>query len=275
MVTRLSMMLLSLALAASLCLHHPSPVRLASRSRPALCLTTDPPATEAAVVNLALRSKVQPQIVKLVAAAESCQWMDPQQIDTLVGKIVDWCVDNCCDSLSKVWCEHLQHDLVNVASKGVRRSLRVALESYRPEVLPPKVTRVPPSRLPPLPPAHPAAPRPYCCPVHAQPGQKSIAVITTDGEGQQHRRAYVLMNKGDFDYLLTTTYRGGLTINSSGNDDDRNSGTDDDGNNSGGNDVGVETVLVAWDSVEGGGVYTYLEDGGVYARLNAEKFEEY
>ena len=145
------MMLLSLALASSLCLHRPSPVRLASRSRPALCLTTDPPATEAAVVNLALRSKVQPQIVKLVGAAESCQLMDQQQIDTLVGKIVDWCVDNCCDSLSKVWCEHLQHDLVNVASKGAQQSLRAALDSYRPEVLPPKVTHVPPSRLPPSP----------------------------------------------------------------------------------------------------------------------------
>ena len=151
------MMLLSLALASSLCLHRPSPVRLASRSRPALCLTTDPPATEAAVVNLALRSKVQPQIVKLVAAAESCQLMDPQQIDTLVGKIVDWCVENCCDSLSTVWCEHLQHDLVNVASKGVRRSLRVALDSYRPEVLPPKVTHVPPSRLPPPSPCPPCS----------------------------------------------------------------------------------------------------------------------
>ena len=131
------------------------------------------------------------------------------------------------------------------------------------------------------PPACPPSPLPTLqrrgltvTPVHAQPGQKSIAVITTDGEGQQHRRAYVLMNKGDFDYLLTTTYRGGLTINSSGNDDDSNSGTDDDGNNSGGNDDRVETVLVAWDSVEDGGVYTYLEDGGVYARLNAEKFEE-
>ena len=107
----------------------------------------------------------------------------------------------------------MQHDLVNVASKGVRRSLRVALESYRPEVLPPKgdaCAPLPPAPPPPCPPCSAAAF--YCYPVHAQPGQKSIAVITTDGEGQQHRREYVLMNKGDFDYLLTTTYRGGLTM---------------------------------------------------------------
>ena len=89
LVTRLSMMLLSLTLASSVCVHRPSPLRFASRSRPALCLS--PPATEAAVVNPALRSKVQPEIVELVSATESCQLMDPQQIDALVIVMHRYC----------------------------------------------------------------------------------------------------------------------------------------------------------------------------------------
>ena len=83
------MMLLSLTLASSVCVHRPSPLRFASRSRPALCLS--PPATEAAVVNPALRSKVQPEIVELVSATESCQLMDPQQIDALVIVMHRYC----------------------------------------------------------------------------------------------------------------------------------------------------------------------------------------
>ena len=59
---------------------------------------------KAAVVNPALRSKVQPQIVELVGAAESCQRMDPQQKDTLVGKIVDWCVVNCSAAIRSAKC---------------------------------------------------------------------------------------------------------------------------------------------------------------------------
>ena len=82
-------MLLSLTLASSVCVHRPSPLRFASRSRPALCLS--PPATEAAVVNPALRSKVQPEIVELVSATESCQLMDPQQIDALVIVMHRYC----------------------------------------------------------------------------------------------------------------------------------------------------------------------------------------
>ena len=121
--------------------------------------------------------------------------------------------------------------------------------------------------------------------MHAQPGRKCFTVITFDKEGRKRLKEYEDMSEGGFRLLLTTTYHGGVTITSSGNDDDgNNSGTDDDGNSSGNDDDGnnsgtdddgnnsgtdddVERLVVEWDSVVDGGVYTYSTDSPVEIRL--------
>ena len=103
--------------------------------------------------------------------------------------------------------------------------------------------------------------------MHAQPGRKCFTVITFDKEGRKLLNEYEDMSEGGFRLLLTTTYHGGVTITSSGNDDDgNNSGTDDDGNNSG-TDDDVKRLVVEWDSVVDGGVYTYSTDSPVEIRL--------
>ena len=145
----------SLALASYLFAHPPSPARPALRSRPALCRQADPPGTEDVVASPALRAIVRPEIVQLVAASE--EWMDEEQRGMLVSKIVSFCVANRCPSLDIVWRKHLQHDLVNLESKGGQRSLREAMLRYRPAVLPPKVAHMPPLPPAPLPPCPPCS----------------------------------------------------------------------------------------------------------------------
>ena len=88
--------------------------------------------------NPELADELRPQIRLLVTNAEEpCR--NKQQFDTLVNKIVGYCVENCCSSLKMVWDKGLEHDLVLVASRGEQRSLRASLLIFAPEELPRKV----------------------------------------------------------------------------------------------------------------------------------------